>query len=219
MLASLTGSASPAPPVEYVSELFDNFAPRFDDHMRDRLGYTTPRLCRALIDRLEPSQDPFASGIDLGCGTGLAGEQFRDITGFLCGIDVSREMIAKARQKKVYDETEIAEICAFLESTSRMYDFFIAADVLVYFGDLSRLLRAIRQAANSRALVVFSTEKYDGAGYALRETGRYAHAPTHVIAQSQKLGFSVLAQKDAVIREQNGEPVAGQLFALRCIGS
>lgn len=216
MLASLTGSGLAAPPVDYVSELFDNFAPRFDDHMHNRLGYVTPRLCRALTDRLRPSQDIFSSGVDLGCGTGLAGEQFRDITGFLCGIDVSREMVAKAREKNIYDETEIAEICAFLETTVRRFDLFVAADVVVYFGDLSRLLRAIAQAANSQALVVFSTEKYDGSGYVLRDTGRYAHAPGHVVDQSRELGFSVLAQQDAVIREQNGEPVAGQLFALSC---
>ena len=61
---------------------------------------------------------------------------------------------------------------------------------------------------------MFSTEKYEGTGYQLRDTGRYAHAPSHVIAKSRELGFSLLAHEDAVIREQDGEPVAGQLFAL-----
>ena len=140
MLASLTGVAPPVPPMDYVSELFDNFAPKFDDHMINRLAYATPQLCRAMVDGLRGGREKFANAIDLGCGTGLAGERFRDITGFLCGVDVSDRMIVKAREKQIYDHTEVAEICGFLETTARKYDLFIAADVVVYFGGLQRIL-------------------------------------------------------------------------------
>ena len=218
LLASLTGSTNSMPPIDYVTNLFDNFAPRFDDHMLHKLAYTTPQHCRAVVGRLRSAGENFANAIDLGCGTGLSGERFRDIADFLCGIDVSPKMIAMARKKKIYDATEVAEACDFLEATPQKFELFIAADVVVYFGDLSRLLRGIGAAASPRALVVFSTEKHDGTGYVLRDTGRYAHAPPDVIAWSQEAGFTVLAHEKATIRTQNGEPVIGLVYALRFEG-
>ena len=114
-------------------------------------------------------------------------------------------MIAIARKKRIYDATEVAEACNFLEATPQKFELFIAADVVVYFGDLSRLLRGIGAAASHRALVVFSTEKHDWRGYVLRDTGRYAHAPPDVVAWSQKAGFTVLAHEKATIRTQTGD--------------
>ena len=51
MLASLSGSTTAGPPVDYVTDLFDKFAPRFDDLMLEKFSYTSPRLCRDILDR------------------------------------------------------------------------------------------------------------------------------------------------------------------------
>ncbi len=48
--------------------------------------------------------------LDAGCGTGLCGPIFRNISGSMIGVDLSPEMVEKARERKVYDELEVADI-------------------------------------------------------------------------------------------------------------
>ena len=124
-------------------------------------------------------------------------------------------MIAKAREKKISDETAVAEICDFLTSTAHKIDLFLAADVVVYFGDLSPLFQSIAKVAKDRAMFVFSTEKNDGNGFVRRDTGRYAHGSAEVIHGSSRSGFSVIANEDAVIPKQDGKSITGQIFILR----
>ena len=45
----------------------------------------------------------FGTMLDLGCGTGLAGEAFRPHVDWLEGVDLSPGMIAQARKKTIYD--------------------------------------------------------------------------------------------------------------------
>jgi len=63
-----------------------------------------PNILRKVITDLGLINGKFKNVIDLGCGTGLVGERFRDIAGKLIGIDVSINMIHKAKKKNIYDE-------------------------------------------------------------------------------------------------------------------
>ena len=47
--------------------------------------------------------------LDLGCGTGLAGEALRRRAAWLEGVDLSSGMIDQARRKGLYDRLEVAE--------------------------------------------------------------------------------------------------------------
>ena len=82
----------------------------------------------------------FAHALDLGCGTGLAGVAFRDCVERLEGIDLSPGMVAEARAKGIYDALHVGEVVAHLKAaTDRQFDLILAADVLVYVGDLAPL--------------------------------------------------------------------------------
>lgn len=78
-----TAEVPVAAPADYVSKLFDGYAPRFDEHLTQQLGYRTPRLLMDLIlASLRSSSGGeevvgFESAVDLGCGTGLSGEALR----------------------------------------------------------------------------------------------------------------------------------------------
>lgn len=90
----------------------------------------------------------------------------------------------------------------------------MAADVLVYVGDLGPLLGALSAVMAPGGLVLLSTERADGEGYLLRETGRFAHSRAHVEGAAVAAGFGVLRCASAAIRCDGGRWVEGDLFVL-----
>jgi tetratricopeptide (TPR) repeat protein len=81
MLAALDGRAHrPRAAPNYVRHLFDQFAEDYDAHMLGTLSYQAPAVLRELADLVMGAPLPHSLAIlDLGCGTGLAGERFRDL--------------------------------------------------------------------------------------------------------------------------------------------
>ena len=57
------------------------------------------------------------------------------------------------------------------------FDLIVAADVLVYVGDLAPLFAAVETALTADGLFAFSVETYEGDGYRLEPTIRFAHSP------------------------------------------
>src|SRR5262249_17821560 len=152
----------------YVRRLFDDYAPRFDAALVDRLQYRAPAKLRAAIGAAAPDRR-FAQALDLGCGTGLAGAAIRDMTDRLIGVDLSPAMVAAAGRKAVYDELAVGEMVAFLSSAAAIFDLVIAADVLVYLGDLAPLLAAVAARMAAGGLFAFTLQRHDGAGFVLGE--------------------------------------------------
>ena len=85
-------------PQAYVTRLFDDYAPRFDAHLTENLGYRAPALIAEALTAVAPGRR-FASALDLGCGTGLMGTPLRERVDCLAGVDLSAAMIAKARER------------------------------------------------------------------------------------------------------------------------
>src|SRR5262249_37379501 len=82
--ADAAAAMSPA----YVRELFDQYAPRFDAALAG-LSYSAPALLR---DAVMAERKRFGTMLDLGCGTGLAGEAFRPHVDWLVGVDLAPKM-------------------------------------------------------------------------------------------------------------------------------
>ena len=49
MLCALTGENTAHAPLDYVENLFDNYAARFDSSLVDQLNYRTPKAIAELI--------------------------------------------------------------------------------------------------------------------------------------------------------------------------
>ena len=73
MVAALTGVTTAAAPREYVTNLFDGYAHRYERHLVDVLGYRNPALMRRMLAGARPGNCRFRRALDLGCGTGLVG--------------------------------------------------------------------------------------------------------------------------------------------------
>ena len=80
----------------YIRHLFDQFSSDYERKMLGELSYRAHLVLRGLADLVGVT----AQGLDildLGCGTGLAGEAFRDLARRLDGVDLSPLMIERAR--------------------------------------------------------------------------------------------------------------------------
>lgn len=208
--------ARPAPatlPHDYVAGLFDQYAPRFDQHLTQALGYNVPQSLARLVDRACP--DGLLRILDLGCGTGLAGEALRHRKSWLEGIDLSAGMIAQALEKNIYDRLHTGDMIAWMQDCRAQYDLIVAADVLIYTGDLLPAFMAARALMSNNGLFVFSLQEgaTDG-GYRLGADHRYAYDEHYVRASAAQTRFNVDIIERAALRRDEGRDVPGLLCVL-----
>lgn len=80
--------------------LYDDWSTSYDSEV-GKNGYATPGRCAEALTRF--SSDQTLPVLDFGCGTGLSGLALK-LAGFatLDGVDLSEEMLAQARAKRLY---------------------------------------------------------------------------------------------------------------------
>ena len=216
-LATLGGvTAPPTAPVEYVAQLFDQYAETFDAELVGKLQYHIPE---AMLDAIQTvlAGRRNLDVLDLGCGTGLCGPLFRPLARTLTGVDLAPKMIAKARAREVYDDLELGDLTTALHSRAGTLDLVIAADVFVYIGELETVFDATAKALRPGGLFAFSVESAkaeEGDGYVLRGSGRYAHAPIYITTLAFRSGFGPGLSKEVCIRLDGNQPIAGMLYVL-----
>ena len=212
MHAVLVGTPVAVPPREYIRSLFDHYSATFDENLTQDLQYTLYLDMRVMFDAIPQRKRLRDHGLDLGCGTGLAGEAFRTACRKLSGVDLSAKMIARATAKKIYDALEVEEIIAFLHHAPARYDLFIATDVLIYLGDLRPLFAAAAARATPDALFCLSTERAETTDWIIQATGRYAHHPDYVRKTARENGWRELRSAPADIRREGDGWIEGTLF-------
>jgi len=219
---SLTGQAeAPSiPPSEYVEALFDSYSGRFDTALVTDLGYRVPQRLSALIDDVAGGEAQFAKVVDLGCGTGLFGEQVRRRSSWLEGYDLSQGMLAKAGEKGIYDHLDQANIGFGLGSGSSSHgikaDLVAAADVLLYFGDLDGVIAVATELMQPGALLAFSCEAGpDEADWLLQSSLRYCHSAAYLRRLADQHGLSIERLEREQIRSDGGKPIEGYLVIAR----
>jgi predicted TPR repeat methyltransferase len=215
MVSALSGAKPKSPPPQFVIDLFNQYAACFDNHLVRSLGYRVSAKLRRVLDEYLPVETLFRNAVDLGCGTGLSGLEFVQITRRLSGVDLSPFMGEKARQKNIYDDFHVRDIREFLTETLELYDLFLAIDVFAYLGDLRDIFQAVRKRALPGAIFLFSTESCKGGSYTLRETGRYAHSRHYIGALVSENKFDRVRCEETGIRKEKGQWIMGDLFILR----
>ncbi|MEJ2688964.1 MAG: tetratricopeptide repeat protein [Deltaproteobacteria bacterium] len=213
MLAALCGEKTERAPARYVQSLFDDYASCFEQSLTG-IGYNIPWKLRSLFDNLFGRAKRFQNALDLGCGTGLSGSAFYDLTERMVGIDLSARMLREAEEKGIYDHLEQQDLVTYLKECGEFFDLFLLTDVLVYLGHLTDLFRAIGRRALPQALLLFSVEKGDGAGYQLRPTGRYAHSRQYLEDLAYGNGFEIEACRATGIRKENEKWIEGEIYIL-----
>ncbi|WP_162251461.1 tetratricopeptide repeat protein [Massilia sp. Root418] len=213
-LAALGEAEAPAmPPPQYVAALFDQYADDFDNHLQNVLQYRAPQLLLAALDELGALAAK-TDVLDLGCGTGLCGPLLRPYARTLAGVDLSPQMLEQARRRALYDELACADVVEYLQAREAPCGLLLAADVLVYFGDLQPVFRAARRVLAAGGAFAFTVEAQQSGDYGLRPTGRYAHSRSYLEALAQAHGFEVRSMTEQVLRKDDGRDIAGLVAVL-----
>lgn len=201
-------------PGEYVKQLFDGYADKFDQHLVSELQYQTPHLLYNAVTRAVGSNiTGQLSVVDFGCGTGLCGPLFREVASTLVGVDLSPKMLDKARERGVYDQLVEGDITAIVASPAKTYDLILAADVFVYIGDLAQVFNVCQSALCTGGMFAFSTETAEeGNTYVLRSSGRYAHSIEYIRQLAAEAGLSERSMESVVLRKEGGQPMMGSIF-------
>lgn len=193
-----------AMPPRFVETLFDQYAETFDSALVDKLGYRAPWLLRDVLDGRR-----FGRVMDLGCGTGLAGEAFRPAADWLEGCDLSAGMLAQAQAKGVYDHLFKADLAA-LDLAAQPYDLIIAADVFVYVGALERIAAWCAGSLAPGGVLAFTVETAgEDTPVVLRESRRFAHSPTYLRDLLTTAGFAEVSLSPVALRQDRGEMIEG----------
>jgi predicted TPR repeat methyltransferase len=234
MLAVVTDERSERAPEDYVRAVFDNRADTYEMAALFKLGVRVPGLIRREILRIRPKLDPsrpaahkLSAILDIGCGTGLIGAMTHDLTAYLKGVDLSRNIVRYAQLKGVYHELEIADMVASMHADPRLYECITGGDSLSYFGNLKPVFEAAFKRLLPSGLFVFSLEagaeswRADIAAgvskdeWRLQDSGRYCHALPYVEATAKAAGFEVVQVWPEILNSEDGVNLHGYLINLR----
>jgi len=199
-------------PEGYVRAVFDDYAEEFDAHLLRRLDYRAPNLVRAAIARSGVSVP--AVTLDLGCGTGLCGPLIAPLASWLGGVDLSRAMLDEAARKACYDELIEADLLDDLADREGQLDLCVAADVLVYFGDLRPVFAGVARALRPGGRFVFTVEVGPQSSWRLGRSGRFSHSRDHVERSATSAGLTIVSVEAAVLRTEAEQPVQGDIWIL-----
>jgi len=204
-------------PPGYMRNLFDGFAPHYDDTMLHGLGYRAHLHLRTLADRVLPPDTARLRILDLGCGTGLVGDTFKDLTrgGRLDGIDIAPKMIDVARARGFYGELILGDLENVLHTPGPSYDLMLAADTMIYLGDLKPTFAGVAKRLEQGGLYIFAVESKDGEGWEQTPAHRYRHSESYVRAAASEAHLDVVEIMPCVLRYESNVPVAGMTVALR----
>lgn len=184
----------------YSEKLFDHFADNYELVVKN-LGYSVPLALGRIAGPVE------GTVVDLGCGTGLVAAALKNTRNRFIGVDISQKMLDAAGQKKVYDRLVKSDAAEYLRQ-NQDFDWAVAADVLGYIGDLSEIIKLLK---NKK--IVFSVEALEEDGnYRLMPGGRYKHNPAYVEKLLRDNGFERITKEELVLRVENGNPVKGFIY-------
>jgi len=210
---ALTGKTTNFAPREYVEVLFDNYAINFENSLVNKLEYKTPNKIVEMIVAKNPNIQ-LGSVLDLGCGTGLIGDEIKKYCSNLEGVDLSKLMLEKASAKNIYDKLEHKDIVEYLSTEDLDFNYFISSDVFVYVGNLSEIFRLIKSRNKSKGKFVFSTEHTDRDGFFLEQTGRYSHSKKYIESLCNKFGYKLSHFEVVNLRKNKNKFIIGGLYFL-----
>ena len=206
----------PRAPDECIVQLYARFAEFYERNMRTDLEYCGPELLESALDRTFGSTGATLDVLELGCGTGLVGKPLRSRARRLVGIDLSPDMVERAKATPWYDLLEVAEITEWLTRTSdREFDLIAACDTFIYFGDLRQVLVPAAARLRAGGRVAFTVEREEGTSFRLTDSGRYVHSETHIHDAARDAGLAIESTDSAVLRYEYGEAVQALVVVMR----
>ena len=212
MLAAATGRNVPAARVKRVrQEHIRQPSPQSFEARLESLCCCAPKLDRGRARRRRGfPADQRLDVLDAVSDLGLCGPLLAPYASRLAGVDLSSGMLQHARSKNAVLRTGKMPLTAYLRARPEEFDVVVAADTLVYFGDLREFSAAAARALRPSGVLAFTLEHaVDAAdGYRLELHGRYSHDRRY--AEQTLLAAGLRPQSScAELRMELAGPVAG----------
>lgn len=233
MLATITADATvKRASNDYVKSLFDQYAENFEHSLVQELGYVGYERLRRGFDRAFGGADKaptFAKVVDAGCGTGLVGEQFRNVSQYLIGVDLSEAILMEAvkARPKLYDETLVGDVTQVFRD-QKPISLIIAADSYIYFGDLVPLFESMQEGLEDGGYAAFTLENVDVENenflaestpnwrWQLTASGRFAHRKEYAVSVGKANGLELVHYEVLNdFRFEKGVGVRGHIFVMK----
>ncbi len=211
LVDAVAGEKLERAPQDYLIAYFDQFAESFDKQLVEVLGYRVPQ---ELMSMIATRAESLPRAVDLGCGTGLAGPLLRGGRLRVVGVDLSPRMLAKAAQRHTYDALVEADMMTFLRETQERFDLVLAADALVYLGNLAGFFQAAAQATPPGAILAFNVETTTRAPYLVLPSGKFAH-DLSALPRMAAPWFELVTHRRAILRSEANGKVEGALVLMQ----
>lgn len=153
--------------------------------------------------------------MDAGCGTGLCAPFLRPLARTLDGVDLSAQMLEKARARGLYDSLIEDDLVSVLRSRAGQYDLIASAATLIHFGDLGPPLEAIATAVRPEGWVVFTVFPFEGDGFGMLSFYCHGHSKPHIRARADAAGFDVISIEEDIHEYQPSGPMNAFAVVLR----
>ena len=217
------GRSAPVAPPGYVRDIFDVFAPDFEQVLHS-LEYRAPDLILGFLrDIYGEKKHPKMRILDAGCGTGLCGVFLKKYASFrgLEGVDLSAGMLREAAAKKVYNKLICREITDWLNNVKARYGLVVSADVFTYIGDLENLFSALFGALKKNGRVIFtvSENSLNDSDWFLHISGRFLHRREYIEKLLLQTGFELEKISREKLRNEGNSEVWGYVVAARKQGA
>lgn len=202
-------------PSDYVTDLFDNYAFHYDNHLLNVLDYQVPKRLQSILPALihTPPQSLFC--LDLGCGTGLAAQALVTMKKTLIGVDLSANMLDIAKKKSIYDRLICQDILTPITEYLQCVDLVLTADTLPYFGDLNPLFSLVKNYIKTDGYWIFTIETTHQSDRLLNQSARFAHHPKTITSLCNQFEFSVFHSENIQLRTQQNQYIEGMIFIVQ----
>lgn len=189
--------------------------------------HNTPALLRILVDQVIDKTKKRCiwaeRGADLGCGCGGAGVAFRSCIEHLTGVDISPEMVDKARQRGCYDRLLVGDIECVVgnrkEVEDSLFDIVFACNVFSFIHDIRGVFQSVSHSMKRKdGIFAFSAEFIEGGdevpNIVLQSCARYAHKRIFIEAIASEFGFETKIIKESELRKHEGNSVNSVLVVM-----
>lgn len=125
-----------------TQEAYNNWAPQYDTNINKT------RDLEGIALRTVLAEIPFKSCLEIGCGTGKNTVWFVEKNIQLTSLDLSEEMLTRAREKITEEKVEFiqADITGSWKFRTKLYDLVSFSLVLEHINDLDHILKETAQA-------------------------------------------------------------------------
>lgn len=198
----------------HIREFYDQYAANYDEHLLGDLNYQCPKLiARALREHGRTD----LCVLDLGCGTGLCGQEIKPLARRLDGVDLSKEMLQKANEKRIYDLLREVDIYEFLATKKDAYDAVVAGGLFEHIGDPIPIFSAVRSALKLGGMFIFTAEDNGGEQLDVNSSGFFTHCSPLLQSAANDSGLSVVAMDRVVMWKEGHGEVGGLLASLSSV--